>query len=166
MTTYTTAGFPVNVTAGSERLVNGVYTDSSVDNLIALIRCEQTLSFDQKYNASVKATTIWVETGGLFNPAVLKGAKITATARSFIMETAGILSGRLTRRSMGWSDWRLLLCPGDAVVVNDPNWTTAELEELRSLQATPTPVLIQRWVNQHGVGDLIQALGLFVSPTL
>ena len=165
MTTYTTSGIPVNAASTEKHIVRGVYVDGSVDSLLSYIKCEQTLSLEQTFNASVKATTIWVETGGLFNPRVLAGDKMSASARSFVMETAGILSGRLQNRRVGWPDWRVLLCPSETEVLANPNWTKDELEELRTLQLTPTPVLIQRWVSEHGIGDLVQTLGVYVSPS-
>lgn len=166
MTTYTRSGMVVNALAGSNKIIRGFYEDQTVDTLLAYIKCEQDLSIEQCKEASIKAVTLWVETGGLFNKQITNNVKLSANARSFINETAGLLSGRIQSRRVSWPDWRTLLCHSDSVAISDPKWTADELEELRTLQLTPTPVLIQRWVSKHGVGDLVQTLSVFLSPSV
>lgn len=165
MTTYTRSGLVVNVLAESEKLIRGAYQDEAVDTILAYIKSNHPLSFEQEKKAILRATTIWVETGGIFNKQLV-GANLTLNARSFIAETAALLTGQIKTRRVSFPDWRLLLCPGDSVVLHAANWTADELEDLQVLRSTPTPVLIQRWVSEHGVGDLVQTLGVFVSPSI
>lgn len=163
--TYT--GFPVTAAVSPDRLFKESYVIPEVDKALAEIVKLGNPTFGYTLETSLKAVSWWIESGGLFNKEVLNyRVELSASERSFILETADLLLGNRCQRQLGWTDWAILLCPSDPKDRAPALWSEAELDKLKALKDMPTPVLIQRWVSNLGIGDLVQSLYLFASPSI
>lgn len=157
---YSHRGFPVKVP--KPQSINTVYESPELGPIYLERRRQDPPNFEKELEQIAAATKVWVMTGGLFVTALDPEARLNPSARSFIIETAKVLT-QLSKRRVSFADWELLF-DSDETKRQPPNWTDEERALLSQLSALLAENLIQRWITTLSVDDLIQTLFLYVGP--
>ena len=153
---YTHRGFPVIVDGPSD----SVLEVAEIDDVLKERRHAETKSFEMNIRHVQLMRNIWNVIGNVFSNAMSDDVKVSGNVRSFILETASVIQhGK--RRKTDITFWEELFTePDDPTRRKVCNFSREEQELLNGVSIMKTEVLIQKWVMNAGVDDLVHSMHL------
>lgn len=154
---YTKRGFPVLVESQAE----GAVFESPEVTIIHQNRSAQDRpGFETELKQIAQLSSIWSITGGLFAPILHPKAVVSPSVKSFVLESARLLTGQSKRRLVSFSDLTMLVEYRKDMVSTAPGFSGTDYELLATLAKEPTESVIQKWVTTIGVDDLSMSMQL------
>lgn len=157
---YSKHGLPVSAPDDVDSDV--VFVSKEVTQVYETRIENKNISFSDELHQIETLLSMYSLSGGLFKIIHDNKVEITANAKSFILETAQLILGKIAQRRVSFQDWSILLLPGADDVKTTPTFSKEEMIILQELRDMSNAKLFQTWINQAGLNDLSQFMQVYV----